>query len=94
MLRFIYDLYSYVRTEHFYLIHIFANIFAQLSGFGWQKLLLSTCIGFEPNMKGYGFSLWVVYLVWIGIILLLYSLCKKFGIYKQAHRGKWWLSCL
>lgn len=79
---------------HLYLIHIIALIFAQISGWGWQKFILSTWIGFEPNMKGYGFSLWVVYVVWIGIILLLYPLCKRFDKYKQSHKEKWWLSYL
>jgi uncharacterized membrane protein len=79
---------------HLYLIHIVAMVFARLSGFGWQKLVLSTWIGFEPNMKGYGFSLWVAYAVWIGIILLLYPLCKRFDRYKQTHKEKWWLSYL
>ena len=79
---------------HLYLIHIMALLFAQISGWGWQKFILSTWIGFEPNMKGYGFSLWVVYLVWIGTILLLYPLCKRFDNYKQTHKEKWYLSYL
>lgn len=79
---------------HIYLLHIIAMLFAQLSGFGWQKMVLSTFISFEPDMKGYGFSLWVVYAVWIAIIFMLYPLCKKFDRYKQAHKEKWWLSYL
>jgi len=79
---------------HLYLIHIMALLFAQISGWGWQKFILSTWIGFEPNMKGYGFSLGVVYVVWIGTILLLYPLCKIFDNYKQTHKEKWWLSYL
>lgn len=79
---------------HLYAIHIAAMIFAQLSGFGWRKFILDTWIGFEPNMAGYGFRLWVVYLVWIGIIWLLYPLCKRFDQYKQANKQKWWLSYL
>jgi len=79
---------------HLYLIHILAIIFAELSGFGWQKLILSTWIGLEPNMQGYGFSLWVVYAVWIAVILMLYPLCKMFDQYKRAHKEIWWLSYL
>lgn len=79
---------------HLYLIHILAMIFAQASGWGWQKFILSTWAGREPNLKGYGFSLWVVYVVWIGIILLLFPLCKRFDMYKQSHKEKWWLSYL
>ncbi|MEO6229506.1 MAG: heparan-alpha-glucosaminide N-acetyltransferase domain-containing protein [Ferruginibacter sp.] len=79
---------------HLYLIHIVAMIFAKLSGFGWGKLILSTWIGFDPSVRGYGFPLWVVYLVWIGVILLLYPLCKMFDNYKQKHKEKRWLSYL
>ncbi len=79
---------------HLYIIHLLAMLFAQLSGFGWHLFILPAWIGFVPAMKGYGFSLWVVYLVWIGIVVLLYPLCKWFDAYKQGHKEKWWLSYL
>ncbi|MEO6732303.1 MAG: heparan-alpha-glucosaminide N-acetyltransferase domain-containing protein [Ferruginibacter sp.] len=79
---------------HIYFIHLTALVFAQLTGFGWQKMILSDWVGNSPLLKGYGFRLWVVYLVWIGIILLLYPLCKKFDRYKLNHKEKWWLSYL
>ena len=79
---------------HIYIIHIIAMIMAQISGWGWKKMILSTFIAFEPNMKGYGYSLWIVYVIWISVILLLYPLCKKFDKYKQTHKEKWWLSYL
>jgi hypothetical protein len=47
-----------------------------------------------PELKGFGFALWVVYLVWILVIALLYPLCKKFDVYKLHHKEKWWLSYL
>ncbi len=78
---------------HLYLIHLLALLFAQLSGFGWQHLILPTWISFVPSMRGYGFSLWVVYLVWIAGVLLLYPLCKWFAGVKQRRRD-WWLSYL
>jgi uncharacterized membrane protein len=79
---------------HIYIIHIIAMIMAQISGWGWKKMILSTFIAFEPNMKGYGYSLWIVYVIWISAILLLYPLCKRFDKYKQNHKEKWWLSYL
>lgn len=77
---------------HIYFIHFAALVFAQLTGFGWQKMILSDWVGNSPLLKGYGFRLWVVYLVWAVIILLLYPLCKKFDKYKLDHKEKWWLS--
>ncbi len=79
---------------HIYIIHIIAMIMAQISGWDWKKMILSTFIAFEPNMKGYGYSLWIVYVIWISVILLLYPLCKRFDKYKQNHKEKWWLSYL
>lgn len=46
--------------------------------------------GATPNM---GFNLGVVYLCWIGGVLLLYPLCKWFAGLKQ-RRKDWWLSYL
>jgi len=79
---------------HLYVIHIAAMIAARLSGFGWHKLILSTWINFDPGIKGYGYPLWAVYVVWIGVIAFLYPLCKKFDNYKLKHKEKWWLSYL
>jgi len=79
---------------HLYLIHIAAMVYAQLSSYGWQQLILPNWIGAVPGMKGYGVGLAAVYGIWIGIVLLLYPLCKRFDAYKQAHKEIWWLSYL
>jgi uncharacterized membrane protein len=79
---------------HLYLIHLLAFLFAELSGYGWKSMILEFWVTELPRLKGYGFPLWVVYAVWIGVIVLLYPLCKKFDNYKQAHKEKWWLSYL
>jgi uncharacterized membrane protein len=79
---------------HLYLIHLGAMAAAEISGIGWQNMILSKWPWLEPQLKGYGFSLGVVYLVWISVVLLLYPLCKWYDRYKQAHREKWWLSYL
>ncbi|WP_317165856.1 DUF1624 domain-containing protein [Spirosoma arboris] len=79
---------------HIYFIHGLAMLFAQLSGFGWQHYLLTAWTSFNPDLQGYGYPLWVVYVVWISIIALLYPLCKKFAAYKQSHKENWWLSYL
>ncbi len=79
---------------HIYFIHILAMIVAQATGWGWQKFLLSSWVGIEPSLKGFGFGLVGVYSVWIAIILMLYPLCKRFDAYKQSHKEKWWLSYL
>jgi uncharacterized membrane protein len=79
---------------HIYLIHFLAMVAAQLTGFGWHAMVLRGFVSSVPALKGYGFPLWVVYVVWIGVILALYPLCKKFADYKITHKEKWWLSYL
>ena len=76
---------------HLYFIRILALILAEITGFGWEIMVQKT---FDIDLQGFGFSLPVVYLIWILIILTLYPICKKFDIYKQSHKEKWWLSYL
>lgn len=76
---------------HLYLIRVLAMIVAELTGYGWELMVQTT---FEIDLKDFGFDLEIVYLIWIGIILMLYPLCKKFDEYKQSHKYKWWLSYL
>jgi uncharacterized membrane protein len=42
---------------------------------------------------GFGYDLWVAYLVWIVIVAGLYPLCRWFAAVKQRNRS-WWLSYL
>jgi uncharacterized membrane protein len=78
---------------HIYLIHLIAIGLAALTGFIWKKNMLLAVWGIAENpIPGYGFPLWVVYVVWISVILILDPLCKKFDRFKQSNRDKWWLS--
>jgi uncharacterized membrane protein len=79
---------------HIYVIHLIAMIAAQATGFGWQTMILPDWVTELPQLKGYGFSLWVVYLIWISVVLILYPLCKRFDDYKMNHKEQWWLSYL
>ena len=49
---------------------------------------------FKFAMPGEGYSLAIVYLLWIAVVLIMYPLCKKYDQYKSAHKEKWWLSYL
>jgi uncharacterized membrane protein len=80
---------------HIYLIHLLAMIASGLfTNVGWQNWALRQPIWFNTDLKGYGFSLRVVYLVWFVVVIALYPLCKRYDRYKQAHKEKWWLSYL
>ena len=79
---------------HIYLIHFLALITAEFTGLGWQKMVLPAMPFMVKALKGFGFNLFIVYLIWILIIAMLYPLCKRFDTYKQNHKDKWWLSYL
>jgi hypothetical protein len=81
---------------HIYVLHGLAVIAAMMSGHRASDMTsLTTWVTANPQLKGYGFSLWVVYGVWIGVIILLYPLCKWFDGYKRSHVAQQrWLSYL
>lgn len=77
---------------HLYLIHILALLLAVFTGYGWQVMILEDWVTETNALKGFGFPLWLVYVVWLMVVLILYPFCKKFDIYKQSNKDKWWLS--
>ncbi len=79
---------------HLYLIHLGAMLAASLSGFSWKDMILTKWISSEPQLRGYGFSLGVVYAIWFLLIVTLYFLCKWYDGYKKRNKEKWWLSYL
>lgn len=80
---------------HVYLLHLLAMVAIELvPGFDWSNMVLTQPIWFAENLKGYGFSLVIVYLVWMVVVVGLYPLCKWYDRYKQSHKEKWWLSYL
>ncbi len=79
---------------HLYLIHILALIAAVATGFSASDMVIDIWINLQEELQGYGFELWVVYLVWLGIVLLLYPVCVWYNKYKTENRDKWWLSYL
>ncbi|MFI5160093.1 MAG: DUF1624 domain-containing protein [Sphingobacteriales bacterium] len=80
---------------HIYVIHLIALTASALTtGQNWKIWFLKKPIWFTTDLKGYGFSLPVSYLIWIAIVIALYPLCKRYDAYKQANKQKWWLSYL
>jgi len=78
---------------HILLIHIWALVGVVVSGYHLSDMILSGAVNAQPELKGYGFPLIVVYLVWVGLIVVLYPLCKWYDGYKRANQAtRWWLS--
>jgi uncharacterized membrane protein len=80
---------------HIPLIHALAVALDQIR-FGWSPLVDKGFWDLRlPELpQGYGVSLPVVYLIWLGVIVTLYPLCRWFAGVKQRHRDVWWLSYL
>jgi len=77
---------------HFYIIHllVFAMIFLQ--GFKTSDMVFG--FNFGRPKSGSGIPLGAIYLVWIGIVIIMYPLCKRYGEYKLKHKEKMWLRYL
>src|ERR1700723_1936915 len=81
---------------HLLVAHLI-TIALNLARYGRTSFLLLA----PPSMGGpselfppdYGFPLWTVYVVWIGVLLLLYPACLWFARLKQRDHS-WWLSYL
>jgi uncharacterized membrane protein len=79
---------------HIYVIHILALIAVVLYGYPWQTMIFTgTFDQFSPLLVGkYGFSLGVVYGIWIAIVLILYPFCRYWYSFKIRNKEKWWVS--
>ena len=79
---------------HIYIIHLLALIAAVFTGFKASDMVIDFWVNELPELQGYGFNLWVVYLIWIVLTFALYPICSWYNNYKTNHRDKWWLSYL
>lgn len=79
---------------HMLVIHILAIIGILIFGGNWQDMIVTGKSFMSETLKTYGYSLFIVYVVWISVVLLLYPLCKKYMTYKSNNKDKWWLSYL
>lgn len=79
---------------HLLVIHVLAIIGLLFFGGNWHDMILTGKGFMSETLKTYGYSLFMVYIVWIGIILLLYPFCKRYMNYKAHNKDKWWLSYL
>ncbi len=67
---------------HLYLIHVGAKAMYALAG---------SALSFPPIVPpaDYGRGLGVVYVAWVGVVLLLYPLCRFYADFKARKRSVW-----
>ncbi len=70
---------------HIYFIHLLAVFFGLLMGFPVSEMTKS----FGQYPETWGFGLFTVYLIWLGVVGVLYPACKWFSNYKHTSRKAW-----
>lgn len=76
-------------VAHLYLIHALAVAAGVAQGYPASDLRDL----FLRLPAGYGFGLPVIYAVWLGVVALLYPVCRRYAELKARSRA-WWLSYL
>jgi len=76
---------------HVPLMHVVAVVFAYVKYGRAEWLFLNWPPPNQPQLEpeGYGYNLWVVYAVWLGVVAALYPLCRWFATVKARRRDAW-----
>lgn len=75
---------------HFFLIHLLMLGLLFIQGFSWEQMDFASGNFGRPRGLESGVPLWTIYLIWIGVVVILYKPCLWFGKYKSTHTY-WWL---
>jgi uncharacterized membrane protein len=81
----------FVYVLHVYLAHGLAAALARSQGYG--DVGVDDFFRGSEALAGWGVPLAVVYLIWLGVLALLYPACRWFAALKRRRRD-WWLSYL
>ena len=79
---------------HILVIHLLAIPVAAFQGFGWGAMFLDEFVAVDDSLQGYGFSLLGTYVIWAGVVVLLYRPSRWWMHYKKNNPEKVWLSYL
>lgn len=76
---------------HIYIIHILCTILFFAEGYTIEDAeTLPMTFAFRPE-QNFGFSLGIVYLIWIFVLVLCYFPSRWYNNYKSTHKH-WWLA--
>jgi len=76
---------------HIYVIHLLCTILFFVDGYTMEdNFKIPISFAFRPK-ENFGFSLGIVYLIWLGVLVLCYFPSRWYNNYKTTHK-KWWLS--
>jgi uncharacterized membrane protein len=76
---------------HFPLIHLLAVVTCYVRYGSVQWMFESPDLAHYPFTAppGWGYSLAIVYLVWVGVVVAMYPLCARFAALKERRRDAW-----
>ena len=76
---------------HVPLMHLAAVVFSYVKYGRAEWLFMNWPPPGAPPLEptGYGYDLWVVYLIWLGVVAALYPLCRWFAGVKRRRRDAW-----
>jgi len=76
---------------HIYIIHLLCTALFFAEGYEFEdNFKLKMAFGFRPR-ENFGFSLGIVYLIWIFVLIVCYFPSRWYNNYKSTQK-KWWLS--
>jgi uncharacterized membrane protein len=78
---------------HLFLIHTLMFLMLFIQGFGSRDFVFGAFKNGRPASGG-GVELPYVYLIWIGVVVVLFPICRWYGNYKTSHKEKKFLRYL
>jgi len=78
---------------HMYVIHLAMFVMVFCQGYRPADLVFGP-LKFGRPAAGSGITLPYIYAVWLGVVALMYPLCRWYGNYKSSHPEKGWLRYL
>lgn len=70
---------------HLYLIHALMFVMLFIQGYGKNDMVFGAFKNGRPDTGG-GISLTGVYLIWLGVVIVMYPLCRWYGRFKAEKR--------
>jgi hypothetical protein len=79
---------------HLYFIHALAMLALVYADRDWKEYILSAQGIMSGRLVNFGFELGTVYVIWLGVIVVLYPLCRWYQQVKVNHPTYGWLRYL
>ena len=79
---------------HFFILHLATTIIYFIRGHSYAEGIADQNVFTKFVKPGEGFSLTIVYIIWVAVVIVLYPVCKWYDKYKTDHKEKKWLSYL